>query len=73
MWTDAVDLRDFYGSGLGKAAQRMIRNRVRAAWPEVKGLTVLGLGYTTPYLGVFRGEAARVLALGTTNHGRGAT
>lgn len=62
MWTDAVDLRDFYGSGLGKAAQRMIRNRVRAAWPEVKGLAVLGLGYTTPYLGVFRGEAARVMA-----------
>ncbi len=29
MWTDAVDLRDFYASTLGQVARRMIRRRLR--------------------------------------------
>jgi len=63
MWTDAVDLRDFYASGLGRVARRMIGRRIRAVWPDVRGLTVLGLGYGTPFLGPFRAEAARVIAV----------
>lgn len=62
MWTDAIDLRDFYSSGLGQMARRMIRRRLRALWPDVSGHIVLGLGYATPYLTSFRGEASRVLA-----------
>ncbi len=62
MWTDAVELRDFYATSLGSAARRMIRARIRAHWPDVRGLTVLGLGFATPYLGPFRAEAERVLA-----------
>ncbi len=62
MWTDAIDLRDFYASGLGRVARRMIGRRIRAMWPDVHGLSVLGIGYATPYLGAFRAEAARALA-----------
>jgi len=62
MWTDVVDLRDFYGSTLGHVARRMIRRRVRELWPDVSGQSVLGLGYATPYLNGFRAEAERVLA-----------
>jgi SAM-dependent methyltransferase len=62
MWTDAVDLRDFYDTVLGQVARRMIRRRIRPIWPDVTGLSVLGLGYATPYLHSFRGEAERVLA-----------
>ena len=62
MWNDAVDLRDFYATGLGQVARRAIRQRVRAAWPDVKDQSVLGLGYATPYLGLFRSEARRVAA-----------
>jgi SAM-dependent methyltransferase len=62
MWMDAIDLRDFYVSPLGGVARRMIRRPVRALWPDVKGMAVLGLGYATPYLDPFRGEAERVLA-----------
>ncbi len=62
MWTDAVDLRDFYATSLGHVARRMIRGRIRAQWPDVRGLNVLGLGYVTPYLAPFRAEAERVLA-----------
>lgn len=63
MWTDAIDLRDFYDSILGRVARRMIGRRVREVWPDVRGLNVLGLGYATPFLGVFRSEAQRVVAV----------
>lgn len=62
MWTDAVDLRDFYATPLGRVGRRLIRQRIRATWPDVRGESVLGLGYATPYLGLFRTEAARVMA-----------
>ena len=62
MWMDAVDLRDFYATSLGRAARRVIQRRIRALWPDVSGLNVLGLGYATPFLTPFRAEAGRVLA-----------
>lgn len=62
MWTDVVDLRDFYASTLGRVARNMIRARIRSVWTDTKTMSVLGIGYTTPYLGLFRGEAERVLA-----------
>jgi SAM-dependent methyltransferase len=63
MWNDAVALRTFYSSCLGKVARRMIVRRVRQIWPDVHGMNVLGLGYSTPFLSVFRSEAERVIAL----------
>lgn len=62
MWMDVVDLRDFYASALGGTARRMIRRRIRDIWPESKNMKVLGLGYTTPYLGMFKTDAERTLA-----------
>jgi len=62
MWTDVVDLRDFYSSSMGQVARRMIRRRLRELWPDVTGQSVLGLGYAAPYLNIFRGDAERVLA-----------
>lgn len=62
MWTDAIDLRDFYATPLGAVARRMIGRRIRALWPDVRGLSLLGLGYATPFLGMFRAEAERVVA-----------
>jgi len=63
MYSDVVDLRDFYQSSLGQVARRMIRRRIRMIWPDVTGLRMLGLGYATPYLRPFRDEAERVVAL----------
>lgn len=69
MWTDVVDLRDFYGSGLGQSARRLIRRQLRALWPDVTGLSVLGLGFATPYLRPFLPEAERVLAVMPASQG----
>jgi len=63
MYSDVVDLRDFYATRLGQVARRMIRRRIRLMWPEVRGLRVLGLGYATPYLRPFVDEAERVIAI----------
>lgn len=59
---DVIDLREFYGSRLGQAVRRLLRQRLRALWPDIRGLRLLGLGYATPYLRLFEAEAERVLA-----------
>ncbi len=62
MYTDVVDLRDFYETRRGQVARHMIRRTVRTLWPDLRGLRVLGLGYATPYLRQFRDEAERTIA-----------
>jgi SAM-dependent methyltransferase len=69
MWQDVVDLNAFYASRLGQVARRMIRRRVRALWPDLRGQSVLGLGFTTPYLRPFLGEAERVVAVMPASQG----
>ena len=69
MRTDVVDLRDFYSTSLGRVAQRMIRRRLRLLWPDVSGLSMLGLGYATPFLRPFRDEAARLAAIMPASQG----
>lgn len=63
MYTDVVDLREFYESSLGQVARRMIGRGIRQVWPDLRGQRVLGLGYATPYLRPFLSEAERVLAM----------
>ncbi len=63
MSMDVVDLRNFYGSGPGLVARRLIRRRLRAMWPNVGGSSVMGFGYAVPYLRLFQAEAVRVFAV----------
>ena len=63
MWSDVVDLRDFYQSDLGQVARRMIVRQISQIWPDIKGRRVLGLGFATPYLLAMRHEAERVMAV----------
>jgi len=60
---DVVDLRNFYGQQLGVVARRYVGRGIRARWSDTRALRVLGVGYATPYLGLFREEAERCLAL----------
>lgn len=69
MWSDVVDLRDFYGSSLGQMAQRLIRRQVRTLWPDLTGMRLLGLGFATPYLRIFLPEAERVIAVMPASQG----
>lgn len=69
MWSDVVDLRDFYDTRRGQVARHMIRRGVRSVWPNLRGQSLLGLGYATPYLRQFRGEATAVLAFMPSGQG----
>jgi hypothetical protein len=62
MFLDVVELRDFYDDHLGLLVRRMVRRRVRELWPNLRGQSLLGLGYAVPYLRPYRGEAERVIA-----------
>jgi SAM-dependent methyltransferase len=62
MSIDVVDLRNFYAQPLGIAARRFISRGIRARYGDMRGTRVLGVGYPTPYLGLFREEAERSFA-----------
>jgi SAM-dependent methyltransferase len=59
---DIVDLRSFYDSALGRVASRFIGRAIRSRFEAAIGQSIMGVGYATPYLDLFRGEALRTLA-----------
>ena len=63
MYIDIVDLRNFYTEPLGLVARSLIGRRLKRAWPSMKGLRLVGIGYATPYLAEFAPEAERLAAL----------
>jgi SAM-dependent methyltransferase len=63
MTADAHLAAEFYGSARGAVAARILRERLLAMWPAAANETLLGIGYTMPYLRVWRDQAARCIAL----------
>lgn len=59
MSSDVVDLRDFYRTGLGQVARRMIRGAIRGVWTDLRGMRLLAIGYPTPFLGPISAETER--------------
>jgi SAM-dependent methyltransferase len=51
-------LADFYSTPAGLVAARLLRDRLRAFWPELPGRSVLGLGYASPFLRLWRPRGA---------------
>lgn len=60
MHLDVATLRDFYASPLGQIARRLLARRIRTHWGGASGQTVAALGFGTPFLGAYRGEARHV-------------
>src|SRR5262245_16810184 len=52
-----ADLRDFYATPLGQVVRRLLGQRIRTRWRGRIPGTMIGLGFATPYLGAYRGEA----------------
>jgi len=63
MHTDIVDLREFYLGGLGQTVRRLLRDRIRHIWPNLRGETVLALGYGTPVMRSMLDEAHQIIAM----------
>ncbi len=64
MATDAHAAAEFYASAQGSLVARLLRERLLAMWPleSMCGASVLGLGYATPYLRLWRDGAGRAIA-----------
>src|SRR5687767_2152197 len=69
MSIDVVDLRDFYAHRLGAVARHFVGSGIRRRWSNLSGQRVVGMGYATPYLGLFREEAERCLAFMPSTQG----
>lgn len=63
MRVDVLALQRFYASPLGKLTQRLVAQRLAALWPTADGLDMLGVGYPTPFIDVYRSHARRCVAL----------
>lgn len=62
MKPDVVDLQSFYASQLGHVAGVALSRVLAEFWPSNLGLTVLGLGYATPWLDDLAHDAVRTMA-----------
>jgi SAM-dependent methyltransferase len=62
MSLDVVDLRHFYAGQLGVVTRRILNRAIADLWPSAAGERVLGVGYPTPYLGLFREDSERCVA-----------
>ncbi len=69
MHLDVAELRDFYARPMGQITRRVLTRRIRERWPNIKGQTLIGLGFVTPYLGAFRNEPRRIGALMPASQG----
>ncbi len=63
MAADAHAAADFYGTARGAVAARLLRDRMLSMWPELRGQSVLGVGYAAPYLRLWREQAMRCVAV----------
>ncbi|GLR65560.1 methyltransferase type 11 [Acidocella aquatica] len=63
MATDTRDAAGFYATALGQMTAALLRRKLLALWPDCTGMSVLGLGYTGPYLHLWREQARRCIAV----------
>ncbi len=63
MAADSHAAADFYGTTRGAVAARLLRERLLALWPDLRGQSVLGVGFAAPYLRLWRPQAARCIAV----------
>jgi SAM-dependent methyltransferase len=63
MTADAHVAAEFYSSACGAVTARLVRERLLAFWPSAEGQSILGIGYTMPYLRLWREQARRCIAL----------
>ncbi len=61
MTLDAQSVASFYDGPCGTVVAGLIRDRLATLWPDGRGTRILGVGYATPYLGLWRDDALACL------------
>jgi hypothetical protein len=57
MRPNIISLREFYGTSLGRFVRGRLARHLMDRWPSAKDDVMLGLGYATPILRLFRRQA----------------
>ena len=57
MLDDVQAIADFYRTARGQVVARLLRSHLAALWPDLSGQTLLGLGFSSPFLGLWRHQA----------------
>ncbi len=63
MHMDVTELREFYASNLGKAAENSLLMNLSALWGSSQGEQLLGLGYPVPLLNRFAPDCEKAYCL----------
>src|SRR5580698_4548342 len=63
MAADTHAAADFYATPRGRVAARLLRDRLTLLWPDLRGQSVLGIGFAEPYLRLWRDQATRCIAV----------
>jgi SAM-dependent methyltransferase len=63
MNADILDLREFYDSRLGHAAERAITAALAPLWRPIRDERLVGIGYAVPFLERFASDCERAIAL----------
>jgi SAM-dependent methyltransferase len=69
MAADTHAAADFYATPRGSVAARLLRERLTLLWPDLGGLSVLGIGFAEPYLRLWRDQATRCIAVAPAQMG----
>jgi SAM-dependent methyltransferase len=65
MTLDAQSVASFYDAPLGAVVASLLRERLAALWPDQRGQLIVGVGYATPYLGLWRDDATAIADVAT--------
>jgi SAM-dependent methyltransferase len=65
---DEPSAETFYATPRGQAAAAAITQRLSAIWPDLAGMSVLGLGYPAPFLPLWQTRAYRCLNATSSQH-----
>lgn len=69
MYHSIYDFKDFYNSPIGGVVKHVLRKKIKSYWGNVKGMRVVGIGYTQPYLDLFSADAERCVCINPAEDG----
>jgi SAM-dependent methyltransferase len=69
MKSDIIGLRSFYASTLGRLTERSIAMALSSIWASLPNERLVGLGYATPWLDRFAGDAERAFSFMPASQG----
>ncbi|MEE2745359.1 MAG: methyltransferase domain-containing protein [Pseudomonadota bacterium] len=67
MYQNTINFSSFYATPLGGIAQRIIESKISEYWPNTRGMNVLGIGFSGPYLNILHSQSERSVSVAPTS------